>query len=271
MVIKKMNILNYPVILKLYLRCMKLFLNATTYFDTSEPIDISIPLSNTDMNPTAWYVEKPSFEPVRTEHYIGSVSEGGSVNFRDIRFNPHGNGTHTECLGHITDEVFSINKILKEYFFRAKLITVNPKNSMNNDGTMDRIISPEMLPDQLSGNEALIIRTIPNDASKSTMHYSNTNPAYFDVECVSKIVANGIQHLLVDLPSVDRENDNGELAFHHKFWNVPENPNHVRTITELIFVSNDIVDGEYILSLQVAPFENDASPSRPILYKIKES
>ena len=31
-----------------------------------------------------------------------------------------------------------------------------------------------------------------------------------------------------------------------------------------------IHDGEYILELQVAPFENDASPSRPLLYKINQ-
>jgi hypothetical protein len=33
--------------------------------DLSKPIDISIPLSNTDANPIAWYVEKPEIEPVR--------------------------------------------------------------------------------------------------------------------------------------------------------------------------------------------------------------
>jgi len=70
---------------------------------------------------------------------------------------------------------------------------------------------------------------------------------------------------------VDREEDEGVLAFHHAFWQVPENPNFDRTITELIYVDSDIPDGDYILNFQVAPFENDASPSRPVLYKIKES
>jgi hypothetical protein len=78
-----------------------------------------------------------------------------------------------------------------------------------------------------------------------------------------------IKHLLIDLPSVDRESDGGELAFHHAFWGVPDEPNFQRTITELIYVTNSISDGMYILELQVAPFENDASPSRPVLYALQ--
>ena len=34
------------------------------------------------------------------------------------------------------------------------------------------------------------------------------------------------------------------------------------------YVENKILDGNYILNLQIASFENDASPSKPILYKI---
>ena len=76
----------------------------------------------------------------------------------------------------------------------------------------------------------------------------------------------GVKHLLIDLPSVDRESDGGVLAFHHAFWEVPNNPNHERTITEMVYVPTEIKDGNYLLNLQMAPFENDASPSRPVLY-----
>jgi hypothetical protein len=40
------------------------------------------------------------------------------------------------------------------------------------------------------------------------------------------------------------------------------------TITEFIFVPNTVLDGTYFLNLQIAPFENDATPSKPILYKV---
>ena len=39
-------------------------------------------------------------------------------------------------------------------------------------------------------------------------------------------------------------------------------------ITEMIFVSDQILDGDYLLNLQMASFENDASPSKPVLYQI---
>jgi hypothetical protein len=35
-------------------------------------------------------------------------------------------------------------------------------------------------------------------------------------------------------------------------------------------VPNKVQDGKYILNLQIAPIENDATPSKPILYKIEQ-
>jgi len=52
----------------------------------------------------AWYVDFMKLQVVRANGFLGSVAEGGAVNFRDVQFNPHGNGTHTECLGHISPE-----------------------------------------------------------------------------------------------------------------------------------------------------------------------
>ena len=150
---------------------MKLFITPDTYIDTSKPIDISLSLSDTERNPKAWYVDAPVFEPVRTEHYTGSVAEGGSVNFRNIFFNPHGHGTHTECLGHITEEVYSINKTIKEFFFKSQLISIKPKQELNEDGAMDSIILEDQL-DNLKNVEALIIRTLPNQESKKSMDLS---------------------------------------------------------------------------------------------------
>jgi arylformamidase len=74
--------------------------------------------------------------------------------------------------------------------------------------------------------------------------------------------------LLVDTPSVDKENDNGELLAHKAFWNIVGQTRMDATITELIYVPNSVKDGKYILNILIAPFENDASPSKPILYKL---
>ena len=242
--------------------------------DLSKPIDISISLSNTDENPIAWYIEKPVIEPVVFGDWIGKVSEGSSsTNFNNIYFNPHGHGTHTECLGHITKEFYSINQSLKQFFFLAELISVQPE--LQND---DLVITKIQIENALNGisPEAIIIRTLPNTSEKLSKKYSNTNPPYLSEEAAIFIRESGIQHLLIDLPSVDKEHDQGKLLAHKAFWNVKDVVNlnaDARinsTITEMIFVNDAVKDGSYLLNLQIAPFENDASPSKPILFAIKK-
>lgn len=236
--------------------------------DLSKPIDISMPLHTHKDNPSAWYVAPPVIEPVRTEQFTGSVKEGGSVNFRNIFFNPHGNGTHTESVGHIATEVYSINQILKTFFFTAELISIEPEHLENGD----LIIRWEQIKSSLhcEGSEAIVIRTLPNTAQKLSRQYSNTNPPYVEAKAMTELIKLGIKHFLIDLPSVDKELDEGKLAAHHAFWEYPETINLERTITELIYVPSAIADGEYLLNLQIASFENDASPSKPVLYRLEK-
>lgn len=244
---------------------MKLYLNERQFVDTEQTFDISLPLTNDEKNPRAWYVDAPTFQAVEANGFVGSVVKGGSVNFRNIFFNPHGHGTHTECLGHITNEIYSINQHLKTYFFTAKLFTVIPEKREN-----DFVITKNCFP-KIEGNfDAIIIRTFPNSEEKKHFNYSATNPAYLDLDVIELLENHAVKHLLIDLPSVDREDDGGKLAFHHAFWKVPDNPQFDKTITELIFVPDEVKDGDYILNLQTAPFENDASPSRPVLFEIFE-
>lgn len=246
--------------------------------DLSKPIDISIPLTNTDDNPIAWYIDKPRIEPVVFGDWIGKVSEGkSSTNFNNIFFNPHGHGTHTECLGHITHEFYSINQCLKQFFFMAELISVVPESQGE-----DLVITMESISTALDvilklgvPKEALIIRTLPNFKIKKSLKYSNTNPPYLEEAAAIFIRESGIQHLLIDLPSVDKEHDEGKLLAHKAFWNVKEvhtlnaDARLDCTITEMIFVEDGVPDGSYLLNLQIASFENDASPSKPVLYTIR--
>ncbi len=234
--------------------------------DFFAPIDISIPLHTGKDCVSAWYVEPMKIEPVRMGDWIGDVKQGGSVNFRNIFFNPHGNGTHTECVGHISKEDYTINKCLKQFMFLAEVITVIPDTLENGD----YVITKKHIEAHITNTkcEALIIRTISNSQAKLSMHYSNTNPPYITEDAMKYIIASGIDHLLFDLPSVDKEQDGGELKAHHAFWEYPHNTQLQRTITEMIFVPNDVMDGTYILNIQIASFENDASPSKPLLYKL---
>jgi len=249
---------------------MQLFLEDGSYIITNEGIDCSIPLEGSDTNPRAWYVDAPVIEPVRTDEWTGSVAEGGSVNFRNIRFNPHGHGTHTECLGHITKEVHSVNGIIKEQFMKALLVSVTPEDRPHADGHTDSVVTAAHLQEVLGNVEpdALLIRTLPNAKDKTVKDYSATNPVYFDAGIVPLLDEAGIRHLLVDLPSVDRESDGGVLEFHHAFWGVPGNERFDRTITELIYVDDSVPDGAYLLNIETAPFVNDATPSRPVIYPL---
>jgi kynurenine formamidase len=138
------------------------------------------------------------------------------------------------------------------------------------NGDIDLVITKDQIDELNISCEALVIRTIPNSEEKCHKNYSSTNPTYFEASVANRLIEAGVEHLLVDLPSVDRESDGGVLAFHHEFWEVPKNPNFKRTITELIFVDNTIQDGMYVLNLQVSPFQNDAAPSRPLLFEISQ-
>lgn len=234
--------------------------------DLSKPLDISIPLRGDAQNVNAWYVGHPKIEPHIDGNFVGKVSEGANVNFNDIWFNPHAHGTHTEGVGHITEEFYSINQHLDRFFFLAEVITVVPE--LQGD---DWVISKHIIELVLKHENitAVVIRTEPNDRKKLSRQYSNTNPPYLLQEAVQFLVDRGVEHLLVDLPSVDKEKDEGELRAHKTFWNFSGQLRKKATITEFVYVPDAVQDGIYFLNLQMAPFENDASPSRPVLYQIE--
>jgi len=233
--------------------------------DLSEPLDISIPLRGNASNVNAWYLDPPRITPHDMGGKAGLVAEGAAVNFNDIWFNPHVHGTHTECVGHISREVYSVNIQLRRYFHSAVLITLGPEKFRD-----DLVISARQLENALKGVacEAVVIRTLPNTPEKLSRQYSHTNPPYLLEEATRYLAGNGFDHLLIDLPSVDKEQDEGALAAHKAFWNFDGPLRMHATITELVYVPNEIADGCYFLDLQTAPFENDATPSRPVLYKV---
>jgi kynurenine formamidase len=197
---------------------------------------------------------------------VGRVSEGASVNFNTITFNPHAHGTHTECVGHISEKEYSVNGQLSHYFYTAQVISVTPE-SVGDDFVISAIEIKSLLRGDLP--EALVIRTLPNSPEKKSKHWSHTNWPYLEEEAARYLRVSGVKHLLVDLPSVDKEKDEGALLAHKAFWNYPDAPRMDATITEFVFVPNSIADGTYLLNLQLAAFENDAAPSRPVLYALE--
>ena len=232
--------------------------------DLNQAIDISIPID--PLGVVAWGIDRLRIEPVKNGEWEGSVSMGAAVNFNNISFNPHAHSTHTECVGHISVNNESLNNELKQYFFLSKLITVCPRENKG-----DYIITKKMIQQLVKREEkieALIIRTLPNHSSKKKHNYSNTNPPYLSKGAAQYMVDINVRHLLIDTPSIDKEKDDGQVVAHKTFWQFPESNRTGCTITELIYVPDSIVDDLYFLNLQFVAFENDASPSRPILFKV---
>lgn len=231
-----------------------------------KPIDISLPLLAGKENPNCYHAEPVQYEVIRAGSFVGSVAEGGNCNYQRVTFTPHGNGTHTECYGHIsTHKQATVLHCLRKFWFMAQVISVLPARVGE-----DLVVSlAEVQPKINLPIEALVIRTLPNEENKRTRQYSDTNPPYLE-EAVGKFLAdNNIQHLLVDLPSVDREVDGGKLLAHRAFWQYPHQTRQDCTITELIYVPDHVPDGLYFLNLQVPSFDLDAVPSKPVLYALE--
>lgn len=233
--------------------------------DFSHPIDISIAMQSGAGNPNAFGIQAPLFEPFKAGGFIGSVAAGGSVNCENLLINAHGNGTHTECVGHISRDKVTIYQVLKKFMFLAQVLTVEPKQLDNGDhmvmlNSIESFLHPLI--------DALVVRTVPNTTAKLTATYSGQNPTYVQPELCARLAQLGINHLIIDLPSVDREEDGGALLAHHAFWNYPNQPRLGATITEMAYIPNEVVDDIYLLNLQIASLQTDASPSKPVLYKV---
>ncbi|MEQ1579650.1 MAG: cyclase family protein [Steroidobacteraceae bacterium] len=255
--------------------------------DLSRPLNIAIALAFDGAQPSFYGAQPATAVPLHSGSFVGDVLKGGSCRCSTYTLTPHCNGTHTESVGHVVHEPVSIHATASEAFLVARVVSVAP--SAVEEGTAepavpgDRIITAAQLQSALKsdatvGCRALVVRTLPNAADKTTRTYALDAgmPPYFSTDALRWIVAQGVDHLVVDLPSIDRAVDGGLLRGHRIFWGLPEGSTQLAhatrphaTITELAYIDNAIADGPYLLNLQVPAFESDAAPSRPILYPIE--
>ena len=239
--------------------------NSKWKIDLAKPLSIAIPIKDGDQNPNCYFSEHVKFETIKGDGFIGSIKHGGTVNHKKIIVSPHGNGTHTECYGHITNSDAVIADQLIDYMHVAQLISVSP-TSKGEDQVIEKSVIENV--SLQPGIKALIIRTLPNEISKLKQNYSGKNPAYLSYQAMQLIVDYGIEHLIVDLPSVDKEQDEGKLLSHKTFWQTEYNVRKNATITELAYIPESISDGVYLLNLQVLPIHLDVSPSNPVLFAL---
>ncbi len=239
--------------------------------DLDRPMSIAIPLTFDGPQPVFFGAPPASAQPLSAGGFVGDTRQGGSCNVSELRLVPHCNGTHTETLAHILHDGPTADDVLRQSLMPAVLASVTP--AIENG---DRIVTRDAVVTALADHDresltALIVRTLPNDTAKKTATYDVDNlPPYFAAYAMAEIAARGVRHLLVDFPSIDRMHDEGRLANHRAFWNVAGEVRTGCTVTEMIYVADDIPDGRYLLNLQIPPFASDAAPSRPVIYPLRE-
>lgn len=257
----------------------------TYLVETERAISLAIPMQFNGAQPACFGSAPATAEPLRVGNFVGDVAQGGSCNVPVIQINPHCNGTHTESISHIVDELIP-PAVHAATMTPCTVVSIKPAVALTTTESYrpdfnnhDTIISAAQLQKLVADVhdvwlQALVIRTLPNETDKRTRDYSDA--PFFTREAMRYLVSRGVKHLLVDFPSIDRMNDDGHLTAHHLFWAVEEgahqlNPQSRRdaTVTELIYVPNEVDDGQYLLTLQVPAFALDVAPSRPVLFPLK--
>ena len=237
--------------------------------DTDKGIDLSIRNDFSGRAPTFYGSEQPRYKALRSGNFVGDIKEGGSCNVPIVTLDIHCTGTHTESISHVIDSEVKItdvcpNGMIPTYLVSVELCEANETNeSYHSDIVNDKLITKKELqkniPESCSG---LIIRTIPNDDSKKTRDYHLKPAPFFTNDAIDHINELGVKHLLVDIPSLDKANDGGQLENHKRFFK------QGKTISELLFIPNDLKDGFGFLQIQIPNWGLDAAPSRPIFYSI---
>lgn len=258
--------------------------------EVSVSVDLAIPLQFPGPQPR-FFADTPAIAtPLRAGRFSGTVASGASCNCSVYSLSPHCHGTHTECVGHVTDNATSLAGLTPVPPALALLVSVRPEplgevaaGPADPRSATDPVISRALLATAAARWTrdpwtALVVRTLPNDPGKRHRQYEGPCPAaYFTAEAMHWVVERGVTSLVVDLPSLDRADDGGSLAAHRVFWGLPAgvpDAHQARRgralVTELAYVPDTATDGLYLLDLQVPAFAADAAPSRPVLYPVRE-
>ena len=249
---------------------------------------IAIPLRFDGPQPSFFGADRASARPLEAGGFVGDTRCGGSCNVAALHLVPHCNGTHTETVGHIVHSGPATYEALPQSLLPAVVASVTPVSARGTEDACtpratpdDRVITREALSSAIGGYvaeevTALVLRTLPNDPAKRTAAYGEAvGAAFLTADAAAYLVAQGVRHLIVDIPSIDRMHDDGRLANHHIFWNVREGSREPsesmwrdRTVTEMAYIEDHVEDGRYLLNLQLPAWCTDATPSRPVLYPL---
>jgi len=271
--------------------------NREVSIDLSNPVSLAIELrfSVQSGQPRHFGAPPASSRAFAVPGFSGSVEHGASCNCETLTLIPHCNGTHTECVGHLTREPADAYSIAPFGLLPTLLVSVEPSAAGDSNESTEPapragdflVTKSALVASWTKANtnaprhfvpRALVLRTLPNSPDKQHQDYTDQTPPYLSCEAASLLVDRGIEHLVVDLPSIDRSHDEGRLTAHRVFFGLPRGSTTLQqatrprsTITELAFIPDAAVDGVYLLELQVPALGGDAVPSRPLLYRLLSS
>ena len=257
--------------------------------DLSRPVSVAVPLDFAGAQPRHFGAPEATSRPFEAPGFAGTVARGASCNCEVLTFIPHCNGTHTECVGHLTRQRLDAHRVIPAGLLPALLLSVaaEPAPAADEDSEPapqpgDRLITARALERAWPAAapfepQALLVRTLPNTREKLIHDYSGETPPYLTRQAAQLLVRRGIWHLIVDVPSIDRTHDEGRLTAHRIFFGLPRQSEELAaaarpeaTVTELAFVPDELTDGAYLFELQVPALGGDAVPSRPLLYRFAE-
>jgi kynurenine formamidase len=255
--------------------------------DFARPVSIAIPLDFEGAQPSCFGAPRAGSRPLLAGSFTGDTRAGGSCNCAVLTLAPHCNGTHTECVGHLTEDRVAISERLAGGVALALVVTVAPvaagvagEDSDPRPAPEDRLVTAAALDAAFRRHDgpapsALVVRTSAGGDPRRA--YEGPSPAPFlSRQAAAWLVERGIEALVLDLPSADRADDGGKLTAHRVFFGLPPGSRRAAeatrpraSITELAWIGPGVADGPYLLDLQIPAFLTDAAPSRPLLYAVR--
>src|SRR6266480_2269330 len=80
--------------------------------DLSHPVSVAVALDFRTSQPRHFGAPRASSRPFEAPGFLGSVERGASCNCEVLTLIPHCNGTHTECVGHLTREPLDAHRVV---------------------------------------------------------------------------------------------------------------------------------------------------------------
>ena len=188
--------------------------------DFSKPLSIAIPLDFTGPQPSCFDAPPATSRP---------LFAGGSCNCELLTLAPHCNGTHTECVGHVTDERVAVSERLRGGVSLALVISIEPalaadltEDSDPPPAAGDRLVTAAALAAAFARHPgpaptALVVRTLRNGEGPLRAYRGPSPAPYLSRQAAAWLVEHGIEHLVLDLA----------VGGSRRRWRAPHRASHV--------------------------------------------